>query len=74
MNIVVEDCEIVSVKGADLRYSNGVVLKNVDITQSEGQGYIIANSKNVQIIDCSDAAGSEMPDVYQYNSHNVTID
>lgn len=73
-NIVVEDCEIVSVKGADLRYSNGVVLKNVDITQSEGQGYIIANSKNVQIIDCSDAAGSEMPDVYQYNSHNVTID
>jgi hypothetical protein len=73
-NIVVEDCEIVSVKGADLRYSNGVVLKNVDITQSEGQGYIIANSKNVQIIDCSDAAGSGMPDVYQYNSHNVTID
>jgi hypothetical protein len=73
-NIVVEDCDIVSVKGADLRYANGVVLKNVDITQSEGRGYSIANSMNVQIIDCSDASGSEMPDVYQYNSHNVTMD
>ena len=31
-NIVVEDCEIVAMKGADLRYSTGVVLKDVKIT------------------------------------------
>ena len=73
-NIVVEDCEIVSVKGADLRYANGVVLKNVDITQSEGNGYVVANSMNVRIIDCSDASGAESPDVFLHNSHNVTID
>ena len=73
-NIVVEDCEIVSVKGADLRYANGVVIKNVDITQSEGNGYVVANSMNVRIIDCSDASGAESPDVFLHNSHNVTID
>ena len=73
-NIVVEDCEIVSVKGADLRYSNGVVLKNVNITQSAGQGYSLANCRNVQILECSDASGSTSLDVFQHNSHNVTID
>ena len=73
-NIVVEDCEIVSTKGADLRYSNGVLLRNVNITQSEGQGYSVANCSNVLIEDCTDASGSESLNVFQHNSTNVKID
>lgn len=73
-NIVVEDCDIVSQKGADLRYSTGVVLKNVNITQAEGTGYSFANCKNVSVHGCTDASAAETPDVSQYNSHNVTID
>ena len=72
-NIVVEDCEIVSVKGADLRYSTGVVLRDVNIMQSEGDGYSVANCKDVVIDDCTDAAGNGTPEVFQYNSTNVTI-
>lgn len=73
-NIVVEDCEIVSDKGADLRYSTGVVLKDVKITQSEGDGFSVANCTDVVIEDCTDASGKEHPEVFQYNSNNVTID
>ncbi len=73
-NIVVEDCEIVSEKGADLRYATGVVLRNVDITQSEGLGYSVANCKNVVIRDCKDASGDASLNIFQHNSHNVTID
>lgn len=74
-NIVVENCEIVSDRGADLRYSTGVILKNVDITQNEGSGYSLANCKNVVINDCRDASGEATADnVFQYKSHNVTID
>jgi len=73
-NIVVEDCDIVSDRGADIRYSSGVVLKNVRIDQSEGEGYVIANSRNVVISGCSDSSGTERPDVFQHNSFNVTID
>ena len=72
-NIVVEDCEIVSVKGADLRYSNGVVLKNISITQSEGKGYSFANCRNVFVEGCEDAFGEGAPDVFQYNTQNLTI-
>ena len=72
-NIVVEDCEIVSDKGADLRYSNGVVLKNVRITQSEGKGFSFANCRNVVVDDCSDASGAEALDVFQYKTQNLTI-
>ena len=72
-NIVVENCEIVSVKGADLRYSTGVVLRDVNIMQSEGDGYSVANCKDVVIDDCTDAAGKDTPEVFQYNSNNVTI-
>ena len=72
-NIVVENCEIVSVKGADLRYSTGVVLRDVRIMQSEGDGYSVANCKDVVIDDCTDAAGKDTPEVFQYNSNDVTI-
>ena len=73
-NIVVENCEIVSEKGADLRYSTGVILKDVKITQSEGEGFSIANCSDVVIEDCEDAAGKELPEVFQYNSKNVSIE
>ena len=71
-NIVVENCDIVSDKGADLRYSDGVVLKNVKIRQAEGKGYVFANCRNVTVKGCKDASGAM--DVFQYNSHNVNID
>lgn len=73
-NIVVENCEIVSERGADLRYSTGVILKDVKITQSEGEGFSVANCSNVLIDDCEDAAGKDIPEVFQYNSKNVSID
>ena len=72
-NIVVENCDIVSDKGADLRYSTGVLLKNVRIAQSEGTGYSVANCTNVVIDGCSDASGNESADVFQYNTTNLTI-
>lgn len=73
-NIVVENCEIVSERGADLRYSTGVILKDVKITQSEGEGFSVANCSNVLIDGCEDAAGKDIPEVFQYNSKNVSID
>ena len=73
-NIVVENCEIVSDKGADLRYSTGVVLKNVQVTQADSLGYSLANCKNVVIQNCKDASGNVKPDVFQYKSENVVIE
>lgn len=73
-NIVVEDCEIVSDKGADLRYSAGVVLRNVSITQTDGQGYSLANCKNVVIQNCKDASEEAVKEVFQYKSENVVIE
>ena len=72
-NIVVEDCEIVSENGADLRYSTGVVLKDVRIMQSAGVGFSVANCKDVVIDGCEDAAEKEMPEVFQYKSNDVVI-
>ena len=71
-NIVVENCEIVSDKGADLRYSDGVVLRNVKITQSEGEGFSVANCKDVLIEDCSDASGDDIR-IFKHNSKNVKV-
>ena len=72
-NILVENCDIVSDKGADLRYSTGVLLKNVRIAQSDGAGYSVANCNNVVIDGCSDASGKASADVFQYNTTNLTI-
>lgn len=72
-NIVVENCEIVSDKGADLRYSTGVILRDVRIIQSEGEGFSVANCKDVVIQDCKDATGKDMPEVFKYNSNDVTV-
>lgn len=74
-NIVVSDSEITSVKGADLRYSNGVVLENVKISQSSGKGYSFANCRNVALKGCSDANGAVSENgVFVYNSPDLTID
>ena len=73
-NIIVEDCQIISDKGADLRYSTGVVLRNVEINQAEGLGYSLANCKNVVIENCSDASGSAVKNIFQYKSENVVIE
>lgn len=71
-NIVVENCEIVSDKGADLRYSDGVVLRNVKVMQSEGEGFSVANCKDVLIEDCSDASGDDIS-IFKHNSKNVKV-
>lgn len=73
-NIVVENCEIVSDKGADLRYSTGVVLRNVRITQADSLGYSLANCKNVVMQNCSDASADAKPVVFQYKAENVVIE
>ena len=70
--IRVENCNIVAEKGADIRYSDGVQLKNVNIVQSEGEGYIIANSRNVVIENCSDKAGA-VSGIFQYRNENVVV-
>ncbi len=70
-NIVVENCEIISDKGADLRYSTNVVLRNVNITQKEGLGYSLANCKNAVLQNCTDKDG--VAGVFQYKSENVTV-
>ena len=70
--IQVENCNIVAEKGADIRYSDGVQLKNVNIVQSEGEGYIIANSRNVVIENCSDEAGA-VSEIFQYRNENVVV-
>ena len=72
-NIVVENCEIVSDKGADLRYSDGVTLKHINIKQSEGEGYIIANCKNVLFENCTDAFGNGAPSRFEYNTETLII-
>ena len=81
-NIVVEDCLVVSDKGADIRYADGVVLRNIDIRQKSGAGYTIANCRNVKIEGCRDIAGTDAAgggepgqvSLFQYRSRNVTVD
>ena len=77
-NVTVEDCLIVSEKGADIRYSDGVVLKNVDIRQKTGPGFSVANCSNVRIEGCRDAADGksqgETITLFRYRSGNITVD
>ena len=73
-NVVIKDCKIVSAKGADLRYSSGVVIRNMELNQSDSLGYTLSNCKNVVMQGCTDATGGAIPAVRQYNSENVTLD
>ena len=70
--IKVENCNIVADRGADIRYSDGVELKNVGIIQAEGPGYSVINCKNVSMEDCRDAKGGH-PEVFQYGNDNLTL-
>ncbi len=70
--IVVEDCEIVSDKGADIRYSTDIVLKNVNITRTEGPCYTFVNCRDVLVKDCTDTDGED--DFLLYNNEYITID
>lgn len=70
--IRIENCRIVSEKGADIRYSDGVELRNVHIMQAEGRGYTVANCRNVLLEGCTDASGVS-PDVYQHKNENVIL-
>ena len=70
--IYVENCNIVAEKGADIRYSDGVQLENVNIIQSEGEGYTVANCRNVTFEDCADADGA-VSGIFQYRNENVVV-
>ena len=70
--IRISGCSIVADRGADIRYSDGVELMDVDIRQGEGLGFVVANCRNVTIEGCSDATGAA-PEVFQYNNENVIL-
>ncbi len=71
-SVKVENCSIVAKTGADIRYSSGVELKNVDIRQAEGPGYVIANCRDVVLDNCSDASG-ESPEVLQHKNESILL-
>ena len=73
-NIVIEDCSIVAGKGADIRYSSGVTLKNLDLTQKDSLGFVLSNCRNVVMHGCTDSGRGVLPTVSQHNSENVVID
>ena len=70
--IRIEDCTIVSDKGADIRYSENVEMTGVHVRQSDGSGFVVANCRNVSLTDCADAQGGN-PEVFQYNNENVEL-
>ena len=73
-NLVIENCSFVSDKGMDIRYSSGVVLKNLALTQFDSLAYRLSNCRNVVMHGCSDSDRGVMPTVFQLNSENVVID
>lgn len=72
-NIRVADCFVVADHGADIRYSSGILLKNVTVRQSGGPGYILANCRDVRMTGCKDASESGRSEVFRHNSDNVVI-
>ncbi len=74
-NVNISDCKISSVKGADLRYSDGVTLTNVDVCQAKGPAYSFANCGKVEMNGCTGDNGRAAGEytVYKYNSDNVEV-
>lgn len=71
--IHVSDCVISSDSGADIRYSDGVLLEDVRIDQREGAGFTLANCRNVTLENCSDASGPvSAGNMHVYRSENVS--
>ena len=73
-NIVIEDCSIVAGKGADIRYSSGVTLKNLALAQKDSLGFVLSHCRNVVMHGCTDSGRGVLPTVSQHNSENVVID
>lgn len=70
--ITVTDCLISSRRGADIRYSDGVVLRDVGIRQEEGPGFSFANCRSVSLAGCTDSSGEVSPeDIFRHNSPDV---
>lgn len=76
--ITVEDCSIVSVKGADIRYSENVRLEDVDIVNSYGPAYTFANCGPVVLAGCSaDGRPCSLSDpgiIFLHNSSSVVTE
>ena len=73
-NIMVENCSISSVKGADLRYSDGVSLKNVKITCEKGSTFSFAHCDNVRMSGCLDKNWKDTDAVFTYSTENLNIE
>ena len=70
--ITVSDCLISSRRGADIRYSDGVVLRDVGIRQEEGPGFSFANCRSVSLAGCTDSSGEvSSEDIFRHNSPDV---
>ena len=70
--ITVTDCLISSRRGADIRYSDGVVLRDVGIRKEEGPGFSFANCRSVSLAGCTDSSGEvSSEDIFRHNSPDV---
>ena len=70
--ITVTDCLISSRRGADILYSDGVVLRDVGIRQEEGTGFSFANCRSVSLAGCTDSSGEvSSEDIFRHNSPDV---
>ncbi len=72
-DIIIEDCTIASDKGADIRYSDGVILRNVHVRQKSGDGFSFANCRDVIMEGCSDSSAEDSAKVFTYKSENISI-
>ena len=72
--ITVEDCLIVSDLGADIRYSEDVVLENVRIRHGDGPAYVFANCGEVRMSGCPDSDVDGGRGIFRHNSDKVTVE
>lgn len=73
-DITLENCLIVSDRGADLRYSSGVEMKDVYVIQDEGPAYSFANCGSVALSGCTGDGGREDFTLFRHNSDDVTVE
>ena len=72
--ITVEDCMIVSDLGADIRYSEDVVLENVRIRHGDGPAYVFANCGEVRMSGCQGGDVDGGRGIFRHNSDKVTVE
>ena len=72
--ITVEDCLIVSDLGADIRYSEDVVLRNVRIRHGDGPAYVFANCGEVRMSGCQGGDVDGERGIFRHNSDKVTVE